>query len=136
MKKLRLMAMAMVLALVFILAGYNSNKTWNNTGEMPETRVEETSDGTEITGKGERTVTMATLPKELAHIPEDYFEESEYPGTLVELEYDTYESMAYEEQGQVLHKRAIVYLSYGYSEEEKYGGLYLNYMAKNAEQDV
>lgn len=79
---------------------------------------------------------MATLPKELAQIPEDYFEESEYPGTLVELEYDTYESMAYEEQGQVLHKRAIVYLPYGYSEEKKYGGLYLNYMAKNAEQDV
>lgn len=51
-------------------------------------------------------VTTAALPKELAQIPEEYFEESEYPGTLAELEYNTYESMTYEEQSQVLHKRA------------------------------
>lgn len=88
-------------------------------------KVFETSADTEITERGEKTVTTVTLPKELAQIPEDYFEESEYPGTLVELEYDTYESMTYEEQGQVLHKRTIVYLPYGYSEKEKYNVFYL-----------
>lgn len=123
MKKHRLLAM--MLALMFILAGCNSNKTGSNTGNIPETRVEEASDDTEITGGDDETVTMATLPKELAQIPENYFEASEYPGTLVELEYDTYESMTYEEQKQVLHKRAIVYLPYGYSEEEKYNVFYL-----------
>lgn len=51
--------------------------------------------------------------------------ESEYPGTLVELEYDTYESMTYEEQETVLHKRAIVYLPYGYSEDAQYNIFYL-----------
>lgn len=51
--------------------------------------------------------------------------ESEYPGTLVELEYDTYESMTYEEQETVLHKRAIVYLPYGYSEDAQYNVFYL-----------
>lgn len=51
--------------------------------------------------------------------------ESEYPGTLVELEYDTYESMTYEEQETVLHKRAIVYLPYGYSEDTQYNVFYL-----------
>ena len=51
--------------------------------------------------------------------------ESEYPGTLVELEYDTYESMTYEEQETVLRKRAIVYLPYGYTEDTQYNVLYL-----------
>lgn len=77
------------------------------------------------TERNEKTMTNAALPEELIQIPEGYFEESGYPGTLVELEYDTYESMTYEEQEQVLHKRAIVYLPYGYSEEEKYNVFYL-----------
>lgn len=51
--------------------------------------------------------------------------ESEYPGTLVELGYDTYESMTYEEQETVLRKRAIVYLPYGYSEDTQYNVFYL-----------
>lgn len=123
MKKHRMSAI--MLALTFILAGGNSNKAVSSAGEIPETGVEETSADTEITERDEKTVTTATLPKELVQIPEDYFEESEYPGTLVELEYDTYESMTYEEQSQMLHKRAIVYLPYGYSEEEKYNVFYL-----------
>lgn len=71
------------------------------------------------------TVTNALLPEELAQIPREYFEESDSPGTLVELTYDTYESMSYEEQDQVLKKRAIVYLPYGYSEDEQYNVFYL-----------
>lgn len=70
-------------------------------------------------------VTNASLPEELAQIPREYFEESDSPGTLVELTYDTYESMSYEEQDQVLKKRAIVYLPYGYSEDEQYNVFYL-----------
>lgn len=123
MKKCRLLAV--ILALVFILARCNSNNAGSNTGEMPESRVEETSADKEMTERGDEMVTTATFPKELVQIPEDYFEESGYPGTLVELEYDTYESMTYEEQNQVLHKRAIVYLPYDYSEEEKYNVFYL-----------
>ena len=123
MKKYR--RLTVILVLVFILAGCNSNKVGSSTEEIPETKVENTSVDTEITERGEELVTTVTLPKKLAQIPEDYFEESEYPGTLVELEYDTYESMTYEEQSQILHKRAIVYLPYGYSEEEKYNVFYL-----------
>jgi len=123
MKKYR--RLTVILALAFILAGCDSNKVGSSTEEIPETTVENASADTEITERGEELVTTATLPKELAQIPEDYFEESVYPGTLVELEYDTYESMTYEEQSQVLHKRAIVYLPYGYSEEEKYNVFYL-----------
>ncbi len=70
-------------------------------------------------------VTNAEFPGELAKIPEDYFTPSDSPGTLVEMEYDTYEAMSYEEESQVLHKRAIVYLPYGYSDEVQYNVFYL-----------
>lgn len=123
MKQNRLLAA--ILALVFMMAGCNPNKAGSNSGEMSETRVEEPSADKEITKRGDDMVTTAALPKELVQIPEDYFEESGYPGTLVELEYDTYESMTYEEKSQALHKRAIVYLPFGYSEEEKYNVFYL-----------
>ena len=70
-------------------------------------------------------VTKAIFPKELMQIPEEYFQVSEYQGTLVELKYDTYESMTYEKHEQVLHKRAVVYLPYGYTEEKTYNVFYL-----------
>lgn len=109
-----------------VLTGCSTAGDGSSTVETPETRAEETPAGTdEAAERKDETVTKAVLSKELAQIPADYFEESESPGTLVELEYDTYESMTYEEQSQVLHKRAIVYLPSGYSEEEKYNVFYL-----------
>lgn len=60
MKKHRLLAA--MLALMFILAGCNSNKTGSSTGEIPETTVEETSADTGITERDEKTVTTAALP--------------------------------------------------------------------------
>ncbi len=122
MKKHRLAA---IMAVMSVLVGCSSNKAGSNTGEIPETR-EETSDYTNmVTERNDETVINAALPKELVQIPEEYFEESNYPGTLVELEYDTYESMKYEEQKQVLHKRAIIYLPYSYSQEKTYNVFYL-----------
>ena len=70
-------------------------------------------------------MTAAALPDELSQIPDNYYEESDKPGTLVELEYDTYESMTYENREQTLHKRAIAYLPYGYSENQPYNVFYL-----------
>lgn len=68
---------------------------------------------------------FAQIPQELAEIPADYYSEADEQGTLVELDYDTYESFSYEEGTQPLQKRAIVYLPYGYSEEENYNIVYL-----------
>lgn len=115
---------AAMLAVMLLLAGCSVNET--AISKLPENEAEETHDDTKQTvERNGETVTEATLPEELAQIPEDYFKESGYPGTLVELEYDTYESMSYEEHSQILHKRAIVYLPYGYSEETKYNVFYL-----------
>lgn len=118
--------LAAVLALSLMLVGCSTDTSGESTVEIPETGVGETSAGIdEATERKDETVTKAVFPKELEQIPAGYFEESESPGTLVELEYDTYESMTYEEQSQALHKRAIVYLPNGYSEEEKYNVFYL-----------
>jgi acetyl esterase/lipase len=65
------------------------------------------------------------IPAELEAIPQGYFNPSRQQGTLVELDYDTYESKTYEQKSQKLTKRAIVYLPHGYREDRKYDVFYL-----------
>ena len=112
-----------LLAALMLLAGCEQEQsdTVDDTAEKQETVVSEETDSTTAEGQ----VTSGSLPGELAQIPQEYFEEADQQGTLVELEYDTYESMTYEEEEEVLHKRAIVYLPYGYSEETAYNVFYL-----------
>ncbi len=131
MKKYRLLAG--FLALMVLAAGCGQTEreeTGENTGRISEEAAadqegssEQTNEVTTMT-EGE-SITKAVLPDKLAEIPQEYFSEADQQGTLVELEYDTYESMTYEEQEQVLHKRAIVYLPYEYSEDKQYNVFYL-----------
>jgi acetyl esterase/lipase len=65
------------------------------------------------------------VPAELATIPQEYYASSKQQGTLVELNYDTYESKTYAQKTQRLTKRAIVYLPYGYSDDKQYNVFYL-----------
>jgi acetyl esterase/lipase len=65
------------------------------------------------------------IPNELETIPEEYSSPSKQQGTLAEINYDTYESMTYDQKAQKLPKRAVVYLPYGYSEGEQYNVFYL-----------
>ncbi len=65
------------------------------------------------------------IPKKLQEIPADYYTEADRHGSLVELNYETYESRTYEQKSRKLNKRAIVYLPYGYSENERYNVFYL-----------
>ena len=65
------------------------------------------------------------IPKKLQEIPADYYTEADRQGPLVELNYETYESRTYEQKSRKLNKRAIVYLPYGYSENERYNVFYL-----------
>lgn len=66
-----------------------------------------------------------TLPDALEDIPEDYLSPATEQGQLEDLYYDTYESFSYDQKETVLHKHAVVYLPYGYSENEKYDVFYL-----------
>lgn len=65
------------------------------------------------------------IPDELAQIPEEYFGKASEQGTVERLEYQTWESMSYEERTTQLTKTAYVYLPYGYSAENRYNVLYL-----------
>ena len=84
-KKSRLFAI--FLTLIAITTGCGRDGTDESIGEEKASEEGATTEET-----------TAAFPEELSQIPEEYFEESERPGTLVELEYDTYESMSYEEQ--------------------------------------
>ncbi len=75
--------------------------------------------------KQENSLNNGKIPKELEEIPAAYFQEENQKGTLVELNYETYESKTYEQKSKKLKKRAIVYLPYGYSEKENYNVFYL-----------
>jgi len=90
---------------------------------MKRIESESTTNGTPSAGTNNASELL--LPQELETIPEEYFSHAIQQGTLVELSYDTYESKTYEQKTQKLKKRAIVYLPYGYNEEEQYNVFYL-----------
>lgn len=71
------------------------------------------------------SVSVNPVPQELAIIPEAYYQLADQQGTLTDLYYDTYESFSYEEQSQPLQKHAVVYLPYGYSQDQQYDVFYL-----------
>ena len=76
-------------------------------------------------GNGGDKLSGGMIPQELAEIPSEYDSAADEQGALVELYYDTYESFSYEAQTRPLRKRAIMYLPYGYSQEESYNIVYM-----------
>lgn len=64
------------------------------------------------------------IPAELETIPEAYFQPAEHAGTMVRLDYTTWESFTYEQKTQQLNKTAWVYLPYGYTDENTYNVFY------------
>ncbi len=120
MNKYRLTAALLAAAALLSIAGC----TQNTGADSVNTENTEDSDRRQTDMSGQ-TITNTVLPEELETIPRDYYSESDQPGTLTEFEYDTYESMTYDQEDTVLHKRAIVYLPYGYSEDMEYNVFYL-----------
>ena len=114
MKKLFLCFLAVIMGGLLALAGCAPSDT-GGTEQTPGS-----GNGNQTSGSF-----SGIIPQELAEIPSSYYNEADEQGTLVELYYDTYESFSYEEQSQPLNKRAIVYLPYGYSEENKYNVMYM-----------
>lgn len=128
MRKSRLLAAAM--ALLFLTGCGQEVPPENSPQQETDAVRQEISEDTQEEAKEdsmreETGVTSGSFPENLEQIPQEYFTPAQQEGTLVELEYDTYESMSYEEKETVLHKRAIVYLPYGYSEDTPYNVFYL-----------
>ena len=76
-------------------------------------------------GTGINDESALPVPRELETIPQEFYSPAVRQGTLVELYYDTYESRTYGQKTRRLQKRAIVYVPYGYSGEQKYNVFYL-----------
>ncbi|MGI6177858.1 MAG: alpha/beta hydrolase-fold protein [Eubacterium sp.] len=72
-----------------------------------------------------QTAGAPAIPDEIEEIPDAYFAEADSKGTLEDIYYDTYESLAYGPDAETLRKHAVVYLPAGYSEDEKYDVFYL-----------
>lgn len=99
----------------------------NKSPEQSNTEGENPSGVTESVPISSENANMNTenIPQELQPIPADYDSPAEQQGSLVELMYDTFESTTYEQKTQAIQKRAIVYLPYNYSDDQKYNVLYL-----------
>ena len=114
MKRLIAATLSLVLLLGSLCACTNQAGTDNSSQQTPDSSAENTAD-----------VRKAVIPKELFEIPEAYFSPAENPGTLVDLNYDTYESFSYEQKSQPLEKHAVIYLPSGYDENRQYDIFYL-----------
>ena len=97
------------------------------SGTTPGTTASSPTPSGAATGQTPAGTAAGTLPlpRELAVIPQGFSTAAVRQGTLVELTYDTYESMTYEQKTQKLTKRAIGYLPYGYTEQQQYNVFYL-----------
>lgn len=68
-----------------------------------------------------------TFP-DLKTIPKHYFKPSDRPGTLEILNYPTFESFSYTTNAPIpIEKEAVIYLPYGYSDQQKYPVVYLSH---------
>lgn len=114
MKKIVAILLAFMLVLSFAACDSMTTENPQNEGY---TKINETE---KADGLGKFVV-----PEELSEIPDEYFSLADQQGTLVELYYDTYESMTYAQKSTPLQKRAIVYLPYGYSNDNQYNVFYL-----------
>ena len=104
MKKMNLIIMIVMLAVIFL-------STCKNTFQKSESEQDAQNTISSTNTQADKIdKESASFPQELKEIPKEYYSSAEEAGTLVELYYNTYESMSYEQKTQQLEKRAIVYL--------------------------
>ena len=68
-----------------------------------------------------------TIPAELEYIPAGYDRPATHQGTLERLEYQTWDSLAYDAHETRLTKTAWVYVPYGYDADEPHDVVYLSH---------
>ena len=118
------MMIAALLVTSFLLVGCTN--VMENGSET--VKQEETAPSSEVASEfpaDSNEEMLIRVPDEIMEIPSDYYNTAEEQGKLEELYYETYESFSYEEKTQPLTKRAVVYVPYDYSEDEKYDVFYL-----------
>ncbi len=108
--------------LLTVISGCGRNENMRSEGMSSNSADSESN--TEQQGEGEN-VSLHRLPEEIIELSDEYYRTMEGGGTLVNLNYTTYESFTYDDKSQTLDKRAVVYLPEGYDESKQYNVLYL-----------
>lgn len=124
--------MVVSLFLIGLLGACDSRDASSNVTPVPDVQDNAASETVPQATVPEAVADMNTgsgnehpVPQELKIIPEAYFQPADQQGTLVDLDYDTYESFSYHEKSEPLQKHAVVYLPYGYNKDQKYDVFYL-----------
>lgn len=99
------------------LQDYLLNRTQNTHGNDYDLNGDGVWNGLDLSLLRQKKTASHPVPDTIREIPEGYHQPAEESGTLENLYYDTYESMTYDQKEQVLQKRAVIYLPYGYTEE-------------------
>lgn len=114
----------------------------DSVGTVASTDMAELQNAIEADTKAEEkmkesfTRNARDIPDELEAISDEYRKPAEQEGTLVRLDYETWESFSYEQHSQKLTKTAWVYLPYGYDETLKYNIFYLSHGGWSNEETV
>ncbi len=97
-------------------------------GSQEGTAVREMADGGEGTSDNvNQGYDQGVIPAELEYIPAGYDRPATSQGTLERLEYQTWDSLAYDAHETRLTKTAWVYVPYGYSPDEPHDVVYLSH---------
>lgn len=73
------------------------------------------------------------IPAEISDVPSIYYHATSHAGTMVDFYYNTYESFSYDSKSQPLQKHAVIYLPYGYNENQQYEVFYYMHGGGNNE---
>ncbi|MGN0613739.1 MAG: alpha/beta hydrolase-fold protein [Porcipelethomonas sp.] len=115
----------LLISLALLMTGCSNGIKNNNSNNSYSAGGIDSAPAIQSSEPNKNSGAVKTIPQELEEIPDEYFSSAEKQGKLEELSYDTYESFRYEDRSQVLTKRAIIYLPYGYTEDEQYDIFYL-----------
>lgn len=110
MKSIKKWTAIIALSAALLTAGCAFNASQNDKSD---------SSSATVSGQG------ITIPETIEEIPDDYFNNAGHQGTLVDLNYSTWESFSYDEKTTPLTKHAVVYLPYGYDAQNQYDIFYL-----------
>lgn len=129
-KRWEIFMMGMILALYITGCGSSESSAGNRNEHSVSEETADTANAETILSEEDMVpmneqTSSGQIPEELAQIPKEYFETASEQGTVERLEYQTYESMSYEDRTTQLTKTAYVYLPYGYSDKIQYNVLYL-----------
>lgn len=130
-----LLSLVVLCALTACISKHETVKPTVST-DTAKQNIKETAVQAEESTMEPFTKNAKDIPEELEVISVEYRKPAAREGTLVKLDYETWEYFSYEQHSQKLNKTAWVYLPYGYDETQKYNIFYLSHGGWSNEETV